>query len=180
VRRLRRRVAALPPADRVAWAGVLVAAIAAAALIALHDPPESSAPTRPASPVPTEPADGAQPVTVDAESALVLGGTAVRALRAARSDGAIIVTLRVRNGTGRPQRVGAGGFSLALEVGGARVAPAALAAAPLPEGETATLRPRFRVGPGAAPPREVLLHVTPWREAGAPAAGAIRLEVTGG
>lgn len=168
--RLRRSFAGMPGADRAAWAALVVVALVAAVLIATQDSGETPAVRAPApeTGASTEPAQA--PVTVDAAKPLLLGDTAVRALRATRSGREVTVTLRVRNTTGRTQRLDAGGFALALD----GVEPRPLPATAVADGESVTARPRFAVGGGQGGRAE--LEVTGWDGSGT---GTIRLEVDG-
>ena len=187
VRQLRHRLNTLPPADRAAWIALAVGALAAVVLIVAQDPAEDSAAVRPSadsSPATDDPpASGEPATTVDGDTPLLLGGTHVRALRATLSGRTTTVTLRIRNRTGRTQRLGAGGQSLALRVGDARVRSRPLPAIPVAEGSSETARAQFEL------PTEVLetadpgdipadLLVVPWSERGQkPTLGVVRLRI---
>jgi hypothetical protein len=158
----------MPPADRASWIALAVGALLAAALIGLKETDETAPVRAPAPAAETTPEAARAPTTVDAAEPLLLGDTAVRALRATRVGGTVTVVLRVRNNTGRAQRLNAGGFALVLDGTEAQALPATS----VPAGESATVRPRFAGVEGDAPE----LDVTGWDDGGT---GTIRLEVDG-
>ncbi len=208
VRRVRHRLQRLPPADRLAWAVVLIGAAGAAALIALSERGDG-APAgqgRPAASSSGEPDPGIrrcadidvpraprEAVTCRARSAtltivrqakpLLLGGTQARVIDTRRSRGGVIVRLRLRNETGSPQRAGARGQQIYLNIRGLRVDASPRPRARIAAGNGETLRLRFPLSASRArllqrAGNRADLGIVPWNaDAGTDVRGVIRLTV---
>ena len=190
IRRLRHRFSTLPPADRAAWTALGVAALIAIVVVVAQDPGDGGdaigADAPGATPAPGAPSAGQPQSRVGQETPLLLGGTHYRVLRASLSGRAVDVTMRVRNRTGRTQRVGANGQGLTLRVARAQVRPRPLPAIRVAEGTSETVRAQFELPADLV--REIELErpqqldgdliATPWSEPGSQAAiGLIRLRI---
>lgn len=193
---MRRRWEELPGADRAAWVALIVGAVVAFGYVFASG--DADAPEQVAAPSSLQPADGgateaepscdeagapseAEPritcrrgdtlVTLAAApTAVTLDSTALRLLRATRSETALTTRVRLRNGTEREQTLDLGGDQVALRIGETKLSPREREELTIPAKAGRTTRLRFDLDSDARrlleQDKPVELTIVPWDEVG--------------